>query len=206
MSTNQDVRRTPRALAIMLVSLVVYTAADLASKQWALESLSRERRGDKPPICQPDERGYLEIQRLPLEPRPFIKGVINMHYAENCGAAFGMLRAAPGWLRALVFGVAAIGASIVLTTMFVRGAGGKAFAAAVPLILSGAIGNLSDRVRHGFVVDFIQVDPRLFEYPTFNVADIAIAIGVGLLLIDGMRKPRTASDATAVKPASQDAR
>jgi signal peptidase II len=64
------------------------------------------------------------------------------------------------------------------------------------LILSGAIGNLSDRVRHGFVVDFIQVDPRLFEYPTFNVADIAISVGVGLLLIDGMKKPAPAVQAS----------
>jgi signal peptidase II len=168
----------------------------LASKEWALDTLSLERRGTKPPICQPDERGYMEIQRLPVAPKPFISGAINFHYAENCGAAFGMLRSAPGWVRALVFGVAALGASVVLTVMFVRGSGGAPFAAAVPLILSGALGNLSDRVRHGFVVDFIQVDPKLFEYPTFNVADIAITIGVALLLIDGMKKPDAAPSAS----------
>lgn len=179
----------------MLTLLVAYTIADLATKEWALENLARERAGEQPPICEPDERGYMEYQYLPLPSRPLIPGYINLHYAENCGAAFGMLRGAPGWLRALVFGVAAIGASVVLTVMFVRGAGGKPFAAAVPLILSGAIGNLSDRVRHGFVIDFIQVDPRLFEYPTFNVADIAITVGVGLLLIDGLKKPRPAEDA-----------
>ena len=206
MTSTGEVRRTPRALAIMLASLVVYTFADLASKEWALDNLARERRGENPPICQPDERGYLEYQYLPLPAQPFIPGYINLHYAENCGAAFGMLRNAPGWLRVLVFGVAGIGASIVLTIMFVRGTGGRAFAAAVPLILSGAIGNLSDRVRHGFVVDFIQVDPRLFEYPTFNVADITIFIGVALLLIDGMRKPGPANEGevTANKPAPQD--
>jgi signal peptidase II len=104
-----------------------------------------------------------------------------------------MLRTAPSWLRAAVFGVAALGATVVLMTMFVKGTGGKLFGAAVPLILSGAIGNLSDRIRHGFVVDFIQVDPRLFEYPTFNVADIAITVGVGLLLIDGMKKQAPAA-------------
>jgi signal peptidase II len=185
----------------MAVALVLYTAADLGSKEWALEALSLARRGANPPVCQPDERGYMEIQRLPVAPRPFVEGVINFHYAENCGAAFGMLRSAPGWLRALVFGVAALGASVVLTVMFVRGSGGRPFAAAVPLILSGALGNLSDRVRHGFVVDFIQVDPRLFEYPTFNVADIAITIGVALLLIDGMKKPGSA----VVTPAASNA-
>jgi signal peptidase II len=178
----------------MLAALALYTLADLASKQWALDHLSHERTGHKPPVCQADERGYLDIQRLPGPPRSFIAGVIDLHYAENCGAAFGMLRSAPGWLRALVFGVAAVGASIVLTTMFVRGAGGGLFAAAVPLILSGAAGNLSDRVRHGFVVDFIQVNPRLFDYPTFNVADVAITIGVVLLLFDGIKTPVRSSE------------
>jgi signal peptidase II len=173
----------------MLALLLVYTAADLVSKEWALDTLSRARTGRQPPICQPDEQGYMDIQRLPTPPQTFIEGVLDMHYAENCGAAFGMLRSAPGWVRALVFGVAAVGASVVLIVMFVRGSGGRPFAIAVPLILSGAVGNLSDRVRHGFVVDFIQVNPRLFEYPTFNVADIAITIGVVLLLIDGMKQP-----------------
>ena len=173
----------------MLGALLLYTVADLASKEWALDALSRARTGNQPAVCQPDAQGYMDIQRLPTPPKVFIEGILDLHYAENCGAAFGLLRSAPGWLRALVFGLAAIGASVVLIVMFVRGAGGKPFAAAVPLILSGAIGNLSDRVRHGFVVDFIQVNPRLFDYPTFNVADIAITIGVGLLLIDGMKKP-----------------
>jgi signal peptidase II len=190
---SRSTQRSGMALLVMLASLVVYTAADLASKEWALNHLSHARSAGAPPICQPDEQGYTRIQRLPSEPQVFIDGVIVLHYAENCGAAFGMLRTAPSWARAAVFGVAALGACIVLTLMFVRGAGGKLFGAAVPLILSGAIGNLSDRVRHGFVVDFIQVDPRLFEYPTFNVADIAISVGVGLLLLDGMKKPAPAA-------------
>jgi signal peptidase II len=177
-------RRTPRALLIMLASLALYTFADLGTKEWALDNLSRENAAAGP-VCEPDAQGLRSFQRMPTAPQPFISGVLRLHYAENCGAAFSMLRNAPGWARALVFGVASIGAAIVLTLMFVRGSGGKLFAAAVPLILSGAIGNLADRVRHGFVVDFIQVDPSLFNYPVFNVADIAIAVGVGLLLIDG---------------------
>jgi signal peptidase II len=95
-------------------------------------------------------------------------------------------------VRGSVFGVATVGASVMLMLMFVRGVGGKMFAASVPFILSGALGNLADRIRHGFVVDFFQVDPALFVYPVFNVADIVIVIGVGLLLIDGMLKPRPA--------------
>jgi signal peptidase II len=184
------VPRTARALIIMLVSLVLYTFADLASKEWALENLSRPRVGMSPPVCQPDGQGYVRMQRLADRSVPLIEGYLEFRYAENCGAAFGMLRTAPSWVRALVFGVAGIGACIVLTVMFMRGVGGKLFALSVPLVLSGAIGNLADRVRHGFVVDFIRFHiNNSWEYPTFNVADITIAIGVGLLLLDGLKKP-----------------
>jgi signal peptidase II len=189
MSQLEQHPRGARALIIMVVCLVVYTFADLASKEWALDALSREN-DRRAPVCEPDASGHLSYQHLPLPSRPLIEGVLRATYAENCGAAFSILRSAPGWVRALVFGVASVGAAIVLTTMFVRGSGSGLFAGAVPLILSGALGNLSDRVRHGFVVDFIQVDPKLFSYPVFNVADIWIAIGVGLLLLDGFNKPK----------------
>jgi signal peptidase II len=184
-------RRTPRALLIMIASFVVYTALDLGTKEWALDHLSRERTGEKPALCVPTPQGHTPYQRLPLEPVSLIKGVLKLNYAENCGAAFSMLRSAPAGLRVAVFGISAVGAVIVLISMFIRGSGGRAFAAAVPLIASGAVGNLSDRMRHGFVVDFFQVDPQLFNYPVFNVADIAIAVGVGLLLLDSMGKPRS---------------
>ena len=174
----------------MLGCLVVYGAADIGTKEWALESLSRARSGEVPPVCVPEENGGVVYQRIPLPSKPLIPGVIRLTYAENCGAAFSMLRTAPAWVRAGVFGIATVAASIMLLVMFVRGSGGRLFGAAVPFILAGALGNLSDRVRHGFVVDFLQVDPKLFVYPVFNVADIVIVVGVGLLLIDGMLKPR----------------
>lgn len=191
-TTAERPRRDTRALLIMIVSLLLYTAADLGTKEWALDNLSQANAAAGE-VCEPDAQGLRSFQRMPTPPKPFIDGVLRLNYAENCGAAFSMLRSAPGWARALVFGVASIGAAIVLTVMFVRGSGGKLFAAAVPLILSGAIGNLADRIRHGFVVDFIQVDPQLFNYPVFNVADIAIAVGVGLLLLEGGdKKPKPA--------------
>lgn len=183
-------RRSLRSILIMLVCLMVYGAFDLGSKEWALDNLSRARAGDPPPVCVPDEHGGVVYQRVPLPSHAFIPGVLRLTYAENCGAAFSMLRTAPAWLRGTVFGLATVGASVMLIFMFVRGVGGKMFAAAVPFILAGALGNLADRIRHGFVVDFFQVDPALFVYPVFNVADVVIVVGVGLLLIDGMLKPR----------------
>lgn len=194
-----------RALAIMLASLFLYTFADLASKEWALDNLSRERAGTPPPVCQPDDEGYVRMQRLPGPSFTLIEGYLEFRYAENCGAAFGMLRTAPSWVRALIFGVAGVGACIVLTMMFMRGTGGKLFAWSVPLVLSGAIGNLTDRVRHGFVVDFIRFHIRNnWEYPTFNVADIAIAVGVGFLLLDGLKKPAQRTEVVANESSSPD--
>lgn len=202
MSTPTPLKmRGSRAIIVMVACLAVYTALDLWSKQWALDHLSRERTGEKPALCVPSEQGFTPFQRLPLPPQSFIDGVLNLHYAENCGAAFSMLRTAPPAVRGLVFGVANVAALIALFVMFVRGVGGPAFAAAVPLIASGALGNISDRLRHGFVVDFFQVDPKLFQYPVFNVADIAIAIGVGLLVIDNLRRPTTAQQPQNATPA-----
>ena len=143
MTYAQPAGRSIVALLVMLLSLGLYTAVDLVSKEWALDNLSRARNSDPPPVCQPDDQGYTRIQRIPTEPKKLVPGYFVAHYAENCGAAFGMLRTAPSWMRAAVFGVAALGACIVLTMMFMRGTGGKLFAGAVPLILSGAIGNLS---------------------------------------------------------------
>ena len=205
MHREPDSPRSPRSIAVMLVSLALLTAIDLGTKEWALRNLSAPRPSEnRAAVCEPDARGRSGYQRQPELPRPLIDGVLNLYYAENCGAAFSMLRTAPGWLRLVLFGSASVGAAFVLISMFVRGAGGPLLAAAVPLIVSGAVGNnLGDRPRHGFVVDFLQVHPDLFRYPIFNVADIWIAIGVALLLIDGFRKPRTAIvDPSASLPVS----
>ena len=192
MHREPDSRRSPRSIVIMFVSLFLLTAVDLGTKEWVLDNISTPRpAAHRSAVCEPDAQGYITTQRQPERPRALIDGVLNLYYAENCGAAFSMLRTAPGWLRLAVFGTASVGATIALLSMFVRGAGGFLFAAAVPLIVSGALGNnLSDRPRHGFVVDFLQVDPALFNYPIFNVADIWIAIGVALLLIDGFMRER----------------
>ena len=181
----------------MVVGLVLFTVIDLGTKELALDHLSTPIPTElRAAVCEPDQHGRIAYQRRPTGPVPLVGGILNLHYAENCGAAFSMLGTAPGWLRMGIFGASSVGAVIVLITMFVRGVGGASFATAVPLIVSGAIGNnLFDRPRHGFVVDFLQVDPNLFQYPIFNVADIWIAIGVGLMLIDSAQRTRQVDDA-----------
>jgi len=196
MSREPGRGRSPRSITVMLVSLVVLAAIDIGTKEWALDNLSTERAPEaRTAVCEPNANGRIAYQRRPEPARPLIDGVMNLYYAENCGAAFSMFRTAPGWMRLALFGSVSVIATIVLITMYVRGSGGPFFAAAVPLIVSGAVGNnMWDRPRHGFVVDFFQVHPDLFNYPIFNVADIWVAIGVGLIFIDGLRTPRDAQD------------
>jgi signal peptidase II len=96
------------------------------------------------------------------------------------------MRDMPSAIRKGVFYVAAAGAAVLLMWMFITGRGGRLFAVSVPLIVAGAIGNFVDRVRFGYVVDFIRfhINDR-WAYPTFNVADAWITIGVALILIEG---------------------
>ncbi len=203
-----DIPRSRRALAICLAVTAVLTAVDLGSKSWALDTLSTERVGDPGPVCEPDENGYLTMQRGRAESKVLIEGNLELRYAENCGAAFGLLRDADSWIRHSVFGLAAVAASIALLVMFSRGRGGNWFAYAVPFIVSGAIGNLVDRIRYGYVVDFIRFHWEgeilsMREWPTFNIADITITMGVVMLLIDGWLEGRAEKRAEAAAAAAE---
>jgi signal peptidase II len=183
-------RRSNKAIAFCLLGTIGLVALDLGTKNWAEATLSVERVGERPRVCAAEEGGFLRYQRVPRRPGiVLIEDVLELEYAENCGAAFGLLRDAPTEIRTTVFGIAAIAATLVLLSLFVQGRGGPFFAWCVPLVVAGALGNLVDRIRYGYVIDFIHFHWRdAFDYPTFNVADIAITVGVALLLIDGFRR------------------
>lgn len=196
-ATQSPGRRSLRALAVCLVAFVALGALDLWTKRWAETELARERTGYRPPACAPDADGRWPFQRVRTRSVVLVDGYLEFRYAENCGAAFGMLDKSPVWVRAGVFVTAAVIAVGTLGWMFFSGSGGALFAWSVPLIVSGAVGNMVDRVRLGYVVDFIRFHVYdKFEYPTFNVADSTITIGVVLLLLDGMRRPRKPPDET----------
>lgn len=197
-------RRTNQAIAIAALCTIALVGLDLWSKSWAEGALSTERRGEAPPVCSPDEDGYSPYQRVRRPGEVIIEDVFELEYAENCGAAFGLLRSAPVAVRTTVFGIAATAASIFLFWYFVIGRGGPFFAWSVPLVVSGALGNLIDRIRYGYVVDFIHFHWGEYHYPTFNVADIAITVGVILLLVDGFRSEPGASDTDKAGPKPAD--
>ena len=114
-----------------------------------------------------------------------VTGFFSLVLAYNTGAAFSFLAGADGWQRWL-FAVIAVVASVVIVWLLRRG-GSKAFCLGLALILGGALGNLWDRLALGKVVDFLLFHYAGWAYPAFNVADSAITVGAGLLILDSFR-------------------
>jgi len=116
--------------------------------------------------------------------------VLDITRAHNTGAAFSFLAGEAGWQRWL-FTVLAIGVSVALVLWLKRiDFQARVLAAAVALILGGALGNVIDRLRLGHVIDFIHVHWGEHYFPAFNVADSAITIGAALLLLDAWLEAR----------------
>ncbi len=114
--------------------------------------------------------------------------ILDIVYLENTGAAFSMLADAAGWQR-YFFILLALVVSVVLMVWLRRiRADQMILAVGLSLILGGALGNVIDRVVHGYVVDFIYFHWRSWYFPAFNIADTAISIGAGCLLLDAFRE------------------
>jgi signal peptidase II len=199
-------RRSLLSFAACLAALVLCTGVDLASKDWAMAKLSRAPEAPIGPVCQATDEGLLYFQRIQEAPIVLVDGYLELRYAENCGAAFGVLHRGPAWLRLALFAPAALAATLGLLWLYRSGYGGKLFAVSVPLIASGALGNLIDRFRLGYVVDFIRFHVReAFVWPTFNIADATITVGVVLLLIEGFLVPRAAAGPKPATPSASGA-
>ncbi len=123
-----------------------------------------------------------------------------LRYAENPGAAFGLFRTLPENLRGPLFHLVSLGAVVMISFYFSKLKGTREERWAyygLPLVLGGAIGNYLDRIARGFVIDFLEahwLDKA--AWPSFNVADTAICVGVGMLLVDSfVRKEKKADHA-----------
>jgi signal peptidase II len=116
-----------------------------------------------------------------------VPGFFNITHVRNKGAAFGILANAPTVWRSLFFITVTI-VAIVVIIMLIRKAHERLLLVSFALIAGGAVGNLIDRIRYGEVVDFIQWYVKSYYWPSFNVADSAISVGVFLLAIDMLLK------------------
>lgn len=122
------------------------------------------------------------LMRSEIAIMPFL----NFALAFNTGAAFSFLSDAGGWQNFFFVGVAAVVSIVILFMIRRLGANDLQVAIGLMLVLGGAIGNVIDRVRYGYVVDFIDVYYRTWHWPTFNIADSAITIGAILLIMDAL--------------------
>jgi signal peptidase II len=190
---------------IFLAVLALGSAGlDLWSKAWALGRLSRAS-SNPPPLCTPPAglAHYLP-QRIANREIVLIKDYLDLQYAENCGGAWGLLHGASEAIRRPFFLLVTIGAIAFIVHLYrTMEPGQRLMKWALPLVLGGAIGNLVDRVRLGYVVDFIHAHLKLrFHWPTFNVADIAITVGIGLMVLEYIIGPKKAARAALVTPAA----
>ena len=142
-----------RVSPFLLAALWIFL--DYATKQWALAALARQ--------------GI------------YVTSWMNLRLAYNPGAAFSFLSGAGGWQRWLFIGLAVVVALWLVYALLVE----KSHALVrigYASVLGGALGNLHDRLVHGHVIDFIEWHYRRHYFPTFNIADTAITIGVIALL------------------------
>ncbi|HMI83701.1 MAG TPA: signal peptidase II [Polyangiaceae bacterium] len=171
-ASSEPVERTsvarPSFLFLAIVSTVTL-AADLGSKLWA------EKRLDRPDAM--------------FHPVELIKGHLDFVLAKNRGGAWGLLQDTPEYVRRPFFLlVSAVAITFILSLYRRLLPGQHALKWGLPLVLGGALGNFVDRIRYSYVIDFIHAHMmwggKDHSWPTFNVADIAICVGVGLIAID----------------------
>ena len=160
-----------------LILTAAVVALDLATKAWITAAFR-----------------YGEVREV----TPFF----NLVLVHNTGAAFSFLADAGGWQRWFFTGVA-IAISAVLLVLLARQKN-PLVAAAMALVLGGALGNLYDRLSLGHVVDFLQLHYAGHYFPSFNVADSAITVGVILLLWDGLRPTGNAAAAAEAGASRQE--
>jgi signal peptidase II len=122
----------------------------------------------------------------------YVTSFFNVVRAHNTGAAFSFLAGASGWQR-WFFTVIGVAAAVFIVWMLRSHAGQRLFSFALACILGGAIGNVVDRLVHGYVVDFVQVHWRGWYFPAFNVADAGITVGAACLILDELLRVRKTS-------------
>jgi signal peptidase II len=121
----------------------------------------------------------------------YVTSFFNVVRWHNTGAAFSFLAGASGWQRWFFIGLG-LTATLFMTWLLYQHHAQRMFSLALSLIMGGALGNVIDRMLHGYVVDFIQVHAWGWYFPSFNVADSAISIGAVLLILDELLRVKRA--------------
>ncbi len=125
---------------------------------------------------------YVHTQIKMGEPVTVIKGFFNINYVRNPGGIFGLFSDSPDFIRYILFLLFPLFCVFLIFTM-IRDTKNKLQITALAFILGGAVGNYIDRIRFGYVIDFIDWYVKRFHWPTFNLADSFIVLGVAILSV-----------------------
>ena len=165
---------------------VVVVVLDQASKLWMISILALHEK--MPIFPNPTLVAELAMQKQ-LPPYGF-----NLTVAHNTGAAFSFLADAGGWQHWFFLAVVVITSIVIIRWLTKLATTAKLEAMALSLVLGGAVGNVIDRIWHGYVIDFLQFYADFFNpilgspyFPAFNLADSAIFLGAVLLIWDSLR-------------------
>ncbi|OOF71010.1 signal peptidase II [Rodentibacter caecimuris] len=130
---------------------------------------------------------YIVVQNFHLYESINILPIFNLTYVRNYGAAFSFLADHNGWQKIFFITLALIISSVLVYFLFQNNAMQKLQNSAYSFIIGGALANAADRAYRGFVVDYLDFYWKDWHYPVFNIADIVICIGAGLLMLDAFR-------------------
>ena len=133
---------------------------------------------------------YLVVQRFELYESVNVLPIFNLTYVRNYGAAFSFLADHSGWQKYFFLGLAIVISIALIVMLFKNKAELKLQNASYALIIGGAIGNAIDRAYHGYVDDFLDFYWDIYHYPVFNIADIGIVVGAGLLILESILEHR----------------
>ena len=199
-------KKTPnlkRPYIAAIIIFVVFTGLDQGSKYWAHHALLTDEfheKTDQFPTCGSPEEEQARGRFAYINSRPIvvINDFFSFRYVENCSNAFSLMKDVPESFRFPFLLIISILACIGLPYMFIKTPPQHRFTLyALPFILSGALGNLLDRMLYRYVIDFVDwyvvIDGKEHHWPTFNIADVAIVVGIGLTGIQILKSPRKKS-------------
>lgn len=143
-------------------------------------------------------KGRITRELAVHDSRPVLGDFFSLTYVRNTGAAFGLFASVDSALKSILLNVVAVAAFVAVTVYALKSHFKSVrLQLGLALVLGGAVGNLVDRVRFGFVVDFLLFGVGGHYWPAFNVADTAICVGVGLLALDMLRHSEPETPAPA---------
>lgn len=193
--------QTPVRWGLFIAVALAVIAADQVTKFLAVKHLTNAMSEFGAQSFGQELRAFIAVEHpnaVAYEPGsrcvPVVKSFWSHCYAENPGAAFSFARDWPDAIRVPFFHIVTL-LAIVMISLYYRKLepGQNILRAALCLVMGGAVGNLIDRLIRGYVIDF--VDWHLNDYwwakptthwPTFNIADVAISVGVGLIVLDSI--------------------